>query len=104
MGDQKILTDGTHVIQMDRIQGSTHDAYDMFVYLPKQKVLIEADEFNVPNQVATVPAAMPNSYQTNLLANIERLHLDVDRIIPIHLPDDNRKVAFSELKMAAGKP
>jgi glyoxylase-like metal-dependent hydrolase (beta-lactamase superfamily II) len=104
VGDKKILTDGTHVIEMDRVQGSTHDAFDMTVYLPKQKVFIEADEFNVPNQVATTPAAMPNSYQTNLLANIERLHLDVDRIIPIHLPNDNRKVALSELKMAAGKP
>jgi glyoxylase-like metal-dependent hydrolase (beta-lactamase superfamily II) len=104
VGDKKILTDGTHVIELDRIQGSTHDAYDMMVYLPKQKVLIEADEFNVPNQVATTPAAMPNSYQTNLLANVERLHLDVERIIPIHLPNDGRKVALAELKMAAGKP
>jgi glyoxylase-like metal-dependent hydrolase (beta-lactamase superfamily II) len=104
VADKKILTDGTHVIELDRVQGSTHDAYIMSVYLPKQKVFIEADEFNVPNQVATAPPAMPNSYQTNLLANIERLHLDVDRIIPIHLPNDNRKVALSELKVAAGKP
>ena len=104
VGDKKIFSDGTHVIEMDRVMGSTHDAFDMTMYLPKQKIFIEADEFNVPNQVATAPPAMPNSYQTNLLANIERLHLDVDRIIPIHLPPDNRKVALEELKMAAGKP
>jgi glyoxylase-like metal-dependent hydrolase (beta-lactamase superfamily II) len=104
VGNKKTLSDGTHVIQLDRIQGSTHDAYDMMIYLPTQKILIEADEFNVPNQVATAPAAMPNSYQTNLLANVERLHLDVARIIPIHLPPDNRKVGLEELKMAAGKP
>ena len=104
VGDKKIFTDGTHVIEMDRVMSSTHDAFDMTIYLPKQKVFIEADEFNVPNQVATAPPAMPNTYQTNLLANVERLHLDVDRIIPIHLPPDNRKVALEELKMAAGKP
>jgi hypothetical protein len=37
------------------------------------------------------------------LANVERLHLEVDRIIPIHLPADNRKVALAELETAAGK-
>jgi len=104
VGEKKVLTDGTHVIELYHLQNSTHDIYDMIAYLPKQKIFLEADEFNVPNQVATAPAAMPNSYQTNLLANIERLHLDVERIIPIHLPPDGRKVAFSELKMAAGKP
>jgi hypothetical protein len=76
----------------------------LMVYLPKQKVLLEGDEFNVPNQVATAPPAVVNAYQTNLLANVERLKLDVDRIIPVHLPGDNRKVALAELKMAAGKP
>jgi len=61
-------------------------------------------EFNVPGQVATAPPAVINGYQTNLLAEVQRLKLDVDRIIPIHLPGDNRKVALAELKMAAGKP
>jgi glyoxylase-like metal-dependent hydrolase (beta-lactamase superfamily II) len=103
VGDHKVMTDGVHSIEMDRVQGSTHNAFMLMVYLPKQKVLIEADEFNVPNQVATAPPAAINSYQTNLLANVERLKLDVDRIIPIHLPGDNRKVALSELKMSAGK-
>jgi glyoxylase-like metal-dependent hydrolase (beta-lactamase superfamily II) len=104
VGDKKVFTDGTHSIEMHRLQGTTHSNDMMIVYLPKQKILIEADEFNVPNQVATVPAPMPNSYQTNLLANVERLKLDVDRIIPIHLPNDSRKVALAELRMAAGKP
>jgi hypothetical protein len=53
--------------------------------------------------VRTAPPATINNYQTNLMANIERLHLDIDRIIPIHLPGDNRKVALSELKMEIGK-
>jgi hypothetical protein len=49
--------------------------------------------------------ANPNKYQVNLLDNIERLKLDVARIIPIHLPNpQDRKVPLAELKLAAGKP
>ncbi len=104
VGESKKLTDGQHEIDIYHLQNSMHADDMLIVYLPKQKVLLEADEFNVPNQVATQPPNPVNYYQTNLLANIERLKLDVDRIIPVHLPADGRKVAFSELKMAAGKP
>jgi glyoxylase-like metal-dependent hydrolase (beta-lactamase superfamily II) len=105
VGDKKILTDGTQTIELHRVLNSTHNAFMMMAYLPKQKVLIEADEFNVlGNPAPTTPAANPNQYQVNLLANIERLHLDVDRIIPIHLPNpQTRKVTLTELKLAAGK-
>jgi len=104
VGDKKVFTDGTHTIETYHLKGSTHSVGMLLVYLPKQKILIEADEFNVPGQVATAPPAVINGYQTNLLAEVQRLKLDVDRIIPIHLPGDNRKVALAELKMAAGKP
>ncbi|MBZ5673070.1 MAG: MBL fold metallo-hydrolase [Acidobacteriia bacterium] len=103
-GDKKVLTDGEHVIELHHLMNSTHDANMMVVYLPKQKILIEADEFNVLNPTPTAPVPMPNQYQINLLANIERLHLDVDRIIPIHLPNPaTRKVTLQELKFSAGK-
>ena len=103
-GDKKVLTDGTQVIELHKVMNSTHNSAMMMAYLPKQKVLIEADEFNVLNPVPTAPVPMPNQYQVNLLANIERLKLDVDRIIPIHLPNPaTRKVPLAELKFAAGK-
>jgi glyoxylase-like metal-dependent hydrolase (beta-lactamase superfamily II) len=102
--DMKKITDGTQEIDLYRVMNSTHNQFMMMAYLPKQKVLIEADEFNVLNPIPTAPVPMPNQYQVNLLANIERLHLDVDRIIPIHLPNPGtRKVPLSELKLAAGK-
>jgi len=104
VGDHKMLTDGTQTIELDRVMNSTHNAYMLMAYLPKDKVLIEADEFNVLNPIPTAPVAMPNQYQVNLLANIDRLKLDVDRIIPIHLPNPaTRKVPLQELKFAAGK-
>ena len=103
VAEKKVMTDGEHSIEMYHVDNSMHCEAMLMIYLPKQKVLIEADEFNVPNQVATAPPQPINQYQVNLLANIDRLKLDVDRIIPIHLPGDNRKVSISELKMAAGK-
>ena len=102
-GEKKILTDGDHVIELHHLINSTHSSNMLIVYLPKQKVLVEADEFNVLNPVPTAPVPNPNQYQINLLANIERLKLDVQRIIPVHLPADNRKVTMTELMKAIGK-
>jgi glyoxylase-like metal-dependent hydrolase (beta-lactamase superfamily II) len=102
VGDKKVFTDGEHTIEMHRVQNSTHSASSMIIYLPKQKVILEGDEFNV-GVAPTSPPATVNPYHSNLLANIERLHLDVDRIIPIHLPGDARKVTLAELQLMAGK-
>ena len=102
VGEKKVMTDGTHEIDLYHVQGSTHNEGMLIAYLPKPKILIEADEFNVGQANAPTPAEI-NPYHTNLLANIERLKLDVDRIIPIHLPVDNRKVTMAELYTAAGK-
>ena len=102
MTEKKVITDGEHTIELFHVQGSTHNEGMIVAYLPKQKVLLEADEFNVGPANAPTPASI-NPYHTNLLANIERLKLDVDRIIPVHLPGDNRKVTMAELYTAAGK-
>lgn len=102
MTEKKIMSDGEHTIELYHVDGSTHNEGMIMAYLPKQKILIEADEFNVGQANAPTPAKI-NPYHTNLLADIEKLHLDVDRIIPIHLPNDGRKVTLAELKTAAGK-
>lgn len=105
VGEMKKMVGGNNEIDLYHVDHSMHNDSNLIVYLPKQKVLIEADEFNVlGNPAPTTPAANPNQYQVNLLANIERLHLDIDRIIPIHLPNpETRKVTLEELKLAAGK-
>jgi len=102
MTEKKVMTDGEHTIELYHVQNSTHNEGMLIAYLPRQKVLMEADEFNVGPANAPTPANI-NPYHTNLLANIERLKLDVDRIIPIHLPNDGRKVMMAELYTAAGK-
>jgi glyoxylase-like metal-dependent hydrolase (beta-lactamase superfamily II) len=104
MTEKKVLTDGSQVVELYRVDGSTHNDGMIMAYLPKLKILVEADEFNPPAQVATAPPQNINPYNVNLAANIDRLKLDVDRIIPIHYPADARKVSKSELLMAVGKP
>jgi hypothetical protein len=49
----------------------------------------------------TPPVVNPSAL--SLDANIERLLLDVQRIIPIHLPADNRSITLTELRKAIGK-
>ena len=103
MADKKVLTDGNHVIELHRLQGSNHNDGLIVAYLPKEKILVEADAFNPPAQPNAAPPNPPTANNTNLVENIERLKLDVDTIIPIHYPADGRKVAMAELMRAVGK-
>ena len=66
------------------------------VHLPKEKLLIEADAYT-PGAPNTPPPPTPNANNVNLIDNIERLNLEVDRILPLH----GRVVPMAELYAAA---
>ena len=51
----------------------------------------------------TVPPAAINPYNVQLLDNVERLGLDVERLISIHYAADGRRVGMDELRLAAGR-
>ena len=103
MTEKKVMTDGNHVIELHHLQGSGHNAGLIVAYLPKEKILVEADAYNPPAQPNT-PAPSPLSpYTTNLVDNIDRLKLDVATIIPIHYAADGRKVTRAELMKAVGR-
>ena len=101
--DKMVLTDGDHVVELHHMKDFGHHDGMLLVYLPKEKVLVEADGFNPPATVLTQTPATISPYTQSLVANIERLKLDVQRIIPIHLPADNRKVGMAELLKAIGR-
>jgi glyoxylase-like metal-dependent hydrolase (beta-lactamase superfamily II) len=103
MTEKKILTDGNHVIELHHMQGIGHHDGLIMVYLPKEKVLLEADAFNPPAQPVTATPSTISPYNTSLLDNIARLKLQVDRIIPVHYPADNRKITMTELMKVTGK-
>jgi glyoxylase-like metal-dependent hydrolase (beta-lactamase superfamily II) len=103
VGEKKVMTDGNHVIEIHHLQGSGHNEGLLVAYLPKEKILVEADAYNPPPQ-ADAPVPTPISpYTANLAANLDRLKLDVQTIIPIHYAADNRKVTRAELMRAVGR-
>ena len=61
-------------VEIHRIADSPHSDSFLMVYLPKEKLLIEADAFT-PAPPNTPPPAAPNANNVNLIDNIERLKL-----------------------------
>jgi glyoxylase-like metal-dependent hydrolase (beta-lactamase superfamily II) len=103
MTDKKVITDGNHVIELHHLRGNGHNDGLIVAYLPKQKILVEADAYNPPAS-ADAPVPLPISpYTSNLIETVDRLKLDVQRVIPIHLPADNRQITRAELMRAGGR-
>jgi hypothetical protein len=78
-----------------------HDGMIM-AYLPKERVLLEADAYN-PQPATAAPPNPPSPYTLSLAENIQRLKLNVDRIVPVHYPADNRVVTLAELNRWLGR-
>lgn len=100
---KRVLTDGNRVVELHHMTGIGHHDGLLMVYLPKEKILLEADAYNPPAQANAPPPAQVSPYNTSLVANIERLKLDVETIIPVHYPGDGRKVTKAELMRVVGR-
>jgi glyoxylase-like metal-dependent hydrolase (beta-lactamase superfamily II) len=94
---QHVLGKGDHEIQTHHIVGNGHCDDLALVYLPKEKLLIEADAYTPAPPGAPAPRT-PNPYTVNLYENILRLGLDVKRIVGLH----GRVVSIDELRTASG--
>jgi gluconolactonase len=90
---------GEHPIEIHPIAGNGHNDAFALVYLPAQRLLVEADAYT-PAAPNTPPPAAPNPFSVNLLENIERLKLDVAQIAPLH----GRLVSLRDLRAAVGRP
>jgi glyoxylase-like metal-dependent hydrolase (beta-lactamase superfamily II) len=96
--DHMRMSDGMRTLDILRITGSPHNDTFLMVYLPGEKLLIEADAYT-PLPPNTPPPATPNANNVNLIENIERLKLSVDKILPLH----GRVVPASELYATASR-
>lgn len=96
--DKYVLDDGGRSLEIYHVEGDNHNAGLMFVYLPKEKILVEADDFT-PATPTTPPPTGPraHTFTANLYQNIQRLKLDVNTIAPLH----GIVVPFSALQEAA---
>src|SRR5207244_5247508 len=76
VGEKKVLTDGTHTIELYHMQNFGHHDGMLLAYLPKEKVLLEADGYNP--QAATAKQPTPPSTSTvELDDKSQSLHIEV---------------------------
>jgi glyoxylase-like metal-dependent hydrolase (beta-lactamase superfamily II) len=80
--DKRVLTDGNMTLELHLIRGNFHSEGLLMAYIPKQKLLIQADAF-VPRP-GVPPLPSPSPYTTNLVENVERLKLQVERVAHVH--------------------
>jgi len=94
--DKRVFTDDTQTLELYRL--STDHCDTMLVaYLPKAKLLVEADMWNPPAANAPPPVAV-NPVTVQLVEGIKKLNLDVQQIAGLH----GRLATVQELRTAAG--
>jgi glyoxylase-like metal-dependent hydrolase (beta-lactamase superfamily II) len=97
-GGKRVISDATRTVEIYEIAEGVHANGFLMVYLPQEKMLIQADAYT-PLAVGAAPPAVPNGNNVNLVQNIERLKLDVQTLLPLH----GRIVPIADLYAAAGR-
>jgi len=99
VGDKKVMSDKTRTLELHLVKDNPHNDGILMAYLPAEKILIEVDLYTPLAADAKPPVPVsPNT--TNLLSNIERLKLDVEKILALHGPGVATK---ADLYRFAGK-
>lgn len=75
--------------------GNMHNAGMLMVFLPKERMLVEADSWTPTNTVNDPPGGLPNL--VHFLDAVDRLRLDVQQLLPIH----GRLTTLDEARAAA---
>jgi glyoxylase-like metal-dependent hydrolase (beta-lactamase superfamily II) len=95
--DKRVLTDGDMALEIYLVRGNLHSEGILMAYVPKEKLLIQADLFVERPGAPPLPA--PSPFTTNFVENVERLKLDVQRVAHIHGGVDS----WSEILKTAGR-
>jgi len=89
-----VITDGERILEVIHVQDmayeletpsiaqGNHAADMLMVYLPKEKILVNADLYTPPAPGAALP--MPNAAMRTLYQNMKKQKLDVAQHVPIH--------------------
>jgi glyoxylase-like metal-dependent hydrolase (beta-lactamase superfamily II) len=98
VSEKVVMKDATRTIELYPIAGSMHTETMLMVYFPAERLLVEADLYSPPaaNAAPNAPPA-PQPFAPNLLENIQKANLRVDRILPIH----GKIAPFQDLVTAA---
>jgi glyoxylase-like metal-dependent hydrolase (beta-lactamase superfamily II) len=108
---KRVLSDATRSVELHVVPIPGHTDEMIVVYLPKEKILIEADAYTpaaapAPGRGAAAPAAPaapappPNPFTVALYDHVQRLQLDVAQIAALHGP---RLVTLADLRATIGR-
>ena len=81
--DKRVFTDGTQTLELHHVQGNNHHDGLLIAYVPKLKLIVQADAFH-PRPGAKWQYPSPPQFTVNLVENVKRLNLDVARVLHIH--------------------
>ncbi|MBV9505253.1 MAG: MBL fold metallo-hydrolase, partial [Acidobacteriia bacterium] len=96
-GDKRVFQDATRTFEVHLIKGLPHADGLVIGYLPKEKILVYADMFNLPP--ADKPVPDPPVVGTMVFVdNLERLKLEPERIMSIHSLNPDRLTTLAEIK------
>lgn len=101
-GDKRVFTDGTRTLEVHVIKGLPHADGLVIGYLPKEKILVYADMFNLPTAAQPVPNP-PVTGTKVFLENIERLKLEPERIMSIHSLNPDRLTSLADIRASLGR-
>jgi glyoxylase-like metal-dependent hydrolase (beta-lactamase superfamily II) len=74
--EELALKDAAMTVNLYHIAGSAHADTLVMAYFPRERILVEADVYSPGGAIAP--------YAANLLENVKKRNLRVDRIVPIH--------------------
>jgi glyoxylase-like metal-dependent hydrolase (beta-lactamase superfamily II) len=77
IGEKKVYSDGTRTVELYHVAPVPHSNGLTIAYIPKEKILFQADFTVTPGQPA-------NDHVKALAPILEKLKLDFDRYIPVH--------------------
>ena len=77
VADERTYQDESMTLELYHVAGNPHSASILMGYLPAQRMLIQVDLF-------TTGRTTPQLFAPNLLENIERHGLEVDRVLALH--------------------
>src|SRR5262245_14784870 len=101
-GDKRVFQDATRTFEVYVIKGLPHADGLVVGYLPKEKILVYADMFNLPQSGSPVPN--PTVVGTIVFSeNIERLKLTPERVMSVHSLNPDRLTTVAEVNASLGK-
>jgi glyoxylase-like metal-dependent hydrolase (beta-lactamase superfamily II) len=99
---KRVLQDDTRVVEIHEIKGLPHADGMLVAYLPKEKILVYADMFNLPP--ADNPVPNPPVVGTQVfLDNIDRLKLEPERIMSVHSLNPDRLATKADITKSLGR-